>query len=203
MGFAAAGAIYGGWNWGRGDVDINVNRATNIDRNFTQNNVNMGNKWQHNPQHRGNVGYRDPASRERYASQRPAAADRGEYRGRDGERGTRDNLGGERAAHRDTSPGERGGDRADRGGQRDGLPSHGDFDRGSQRNNAFEGVGNGNRDLDRGRASTSQMQRTGGHNLGGGGSYQRPSGGSSRNFSGSGGGGGARAGGGGGRGGRR
>ena len=210
LGFAAAGAIYGGWNWGRGDVDINVNRATNIDRNFTQNNVNVGNKWQHNPQHRGNVGYRDAASRERYASQRPAAADRGEYRGRDGDRSTRDNLGGERGGHReaisDNRAGQRGGDRAEMGAHRDGLPNHGDFDRSnrsSERSNAFEGVGNGNRDLDRGRASTAQMQRSGGHTASGGGNYQRPSGGGSRNMS-AGGGGGARAGGGGGgRGGRR
>ncbi len=63
VGFAAAGAMFGGWNWGHGDVNVNVNRATNIDRNYTRNNVNAGNNWQHNPQHRGNAGYRDQASR--------------------------------------------------------------------------------------------------------------------------------------------
>ncbi len=34
IGLAAAGAIFGNCNWGGGDVDIDINRATNIDRNF-------------------------------------------------------------------------------------------------------------------------------------------------------------------------
>lgn len=209
VGFAAAGAMFGGWNWGHGDVNVNVNRATNIDRNYSRNNINAGNNWQHNPQHRGNVGYRDQGSRERYSGNRGAEG-RGDYRGRDGDRGgNRDGIGGgDRGGSRDgIGGGDRGGNRdgiggGDRGGNRDGLPSHGQFDRpsnaGGNHANAFDGVGGGNRDLDRGRASTSQMQRGGGggsHSFGGGGS------GSGRSFSG--GGGGGRAGGGGGRGGRR
>ena len=209
VGFAAAGAMFGGWNWGHGDVNVNVNRATNIDRNYTRNNINAGNNWQHNPQHRGNVGYRDQGSRERYSGNRGTDG-RGDYRGRDGDRGgNRDGIGGgDRGGNRDgIGGGDRGGNRdgiggGDRGGNRDGLggghrdglPSHGQFDRpssgGGNRANAFDGVGGGNRDLDRGRASTSQMQRG--------------SGGGGRSFSGGGGGGGGgRAGGGGGRGGRR
>ena len=218
VGFAAAGAMFGGWNWGHGDVNVNVNRATNIDRNYTRNNVSAGNNWQHNPQHRGNVGYRDQGSRERYSGARGADG-RGDYRGREGDRGgNRDGIGGgDRGGNRDgIGGGDRGGNRdgiggGDRGGnrdgfggsgQRDGLPSHGQFDRpssgGGNHANAFDGVGGGNRDLDRGRASTSQMQRGSGggsHSFGGGG------GGGGRSFSG--GGGGGRAGGGGGRGGRR
>ena len=219
VGFAAAGAMFGGWNWGHGDVDINVNRATNIDRNYNRNNVNAGNKWQHNPQHRGNVGYRDQGSRERYADKR-GSADRGEFRGRDGERGGRDGIGGDRGGDRDGLGGDRGGNRdgigggnrdgigsGDRGGNRDGvggghrdgLPSHSQFDRPSSGNraSAFDGVGGGNRDLDRGRASTSQMQRSGG-------GHSAAGSGGGRSFSGGGGGGGGgRMGGGGGRGGRR
>ncbi len=219
VGFAAAGAMFGGWNWGHGDVNVNVNRATNIDRNYTRNNVNAGNNWQHNPQHRGNAGYRDQASRERYGD-RQAQADRtrNDFRGREGGdrggAGGRDGIGGDRGGNRDgIGGGDRGGNRdgiggGDRGGNRDGLgggghrdglPSHGQFDRpsggGGNRANAFDGVGGGNRDLDRGRASTSQMQR------GGGGGGHSMSGGGGRSFSG--GGGGGRAGGGGGRGGRR
>ena len=194
VGFAAAGAMFGGWNWGHGDVNVNVNRATNIDRNYTRNNVNAGNNWQHNPQHRGNAGYRDQASRERYGD-RQAQADRtrNDFRGREGGdrggAGGRDGIGGDRGGNRD---GIGGGNRdgLGGGGHRDGLPSHGQFDRpsggGGNRANAFDGIGGGNRDLDRGRASTSQMQRGGG---------------GGRSFSG--GGGGGRAGGGGGRGGRR
>ena len=53
VGIAAAGAIFGGWNWGRGNsyVNVNVNRAVNIDRNFNVNNINNG-RWQHEPIHR-------------------------------------------------------------------------------------------------------------------------------------------------------
>ncbi len=46
VGLAAAGAIFGSANWGGGDVNINVNRATNIDRNFDRTKVQNG-KWQH------------------------------------------------------------------------------------------------------------------------------------------------------------
>ncbi len=243
VGFAAAGAMFGGWNWGHGDVDINVNRATNIDRNYNRNNVNAGNKWQHNPQHRGNVGYRDQGSRERYSGGRGAGAEgRGDYRGRDGDRGgdrdgvgggdrggSRDGIGGgDRGGNRDgIGGGDRGGSRdsvgasdrgssrdgiggGDRGGSRDGVGSGdrggsrdgiGGGSRGGTHASAFDGVGGGNRDLDRGRASTSQMSRGGG---GGSPSFGGGGGGGGRSFSGGGGGGGGRmGGGGGGRGGRR
>ena len=59
VGIAAAGAIFGGCNWGRGDVNINVNRATNIDRNFNRTNVGGGGQWQHDASHRKGVSYRD------------------------------------------------------------------------------------------------------------------------------------------------
>ena len=216
LGIAASAALIGGANWGHGDVNVNVNRATNIDRNYSRNSVNAGGNWQHNPQHRGNVGYRDQGSRERYSGSRGADG-RGDYRGREGDRGgDRDGLGGDRGGDRSgdragsrdgIGSGDRGGDRGgnrdnigggDRGGHRDGLPSHSQANRPSTTNraSAFDGVGGGNRDLDRGRASTSQMQHGGGgHSFGGGG-------GGGRSFSG-GAGGGGRAGGGGGRGGRR
>jgi len=88
VGIAAAGAIFGSWNWGRGDVDINVNRATNISNSFNRNSVAAGGKWQHNAQHRGNVGYRDQGSRDRYSGGRASGADsRRDFRGRDGDRG--------------------------------------------------------------------------------------------------------------------
>jgi hypothetical protein len=51
VGVAAAGAIFGGCNWGRGDVNIDVNRAVNIDRNFDRTKV-QGGKWQHDASHR-------------------------------------------------------------------------------------------------------------------------------------------------------
>ena len=73
-GVAMAGAMFGGFNWGNGhgngSVNVNVNNYRRYDRNFNSNN----NNWQHNPQHRGAVAYRDPASRQQF-SNRVAGSD--------------------------------------------------------------------------------------------------------------------------------
>ena len=118
VGFAAAGAMFGGCNWGGGNVNVNVNRATSINSNFNRNSVSSSGNWQHNAQHRGNAAYRDQGSRERYGNKRAENA-RNDFRGREGgDRGGRDGLGGDRG-----SPGDRGGIGGDRGGAggRDGL----------------------------------------------------------------------------------
>ena len=83
VGVAATSAMFGGWNWGRGNsyVNVNVNRAVNIDRNFNTANINNG-AWQHDGAHRKGVAYRDPASRERFGQVRPGADQRQEFRGR-------------------------------------------------------------------------------------------------------------------------
>jgi hypothetical protein len=62
VGLAAAGAIFGNANWGGGDVNINVNKAANIDRNFDRTKV-EGGRWQHDGSHRQGVAYRDNAIR--------------------------------------------------------------------------------------------------------------------------------------------
>ncbi len=80
----AMGAFWGGggWGWGCGwghnDIDINVNnnfnrninRNTNIDRSNRTNNIGnrggAGNKWQHNPEHRGGTPYRDRSTADRF-----------------------------------------------------------------------------------------------------------------------------------------
>ena len=85
VGFAAAGAIFGGCNWGRGDINVNVNRATNINRNFNANKV-SGNNWQHNSDHRKGVSYKDQGSREKYGKNVAGADSRQEFRGRDTQR---------------------------------------------------------------------------------------------------------------------
>ena len=67
-GFAAAGAIFGGWNWGgRGNsyVNVNVNRAVNIDNHFNRNNINTDGRWKHDVDHRKGVAYRDNARKAR------------------------------------------------------------------------------------------------------------------------------------------
>jgi hypothetical protein len=86
VGLAAAGAIFSNCNWGGGDVNINVNKAANINRNFDRTKVQNG-KWQHDASHRQGVAYRDNASRQKYANNAPGAAGRGDYRGRQGQGG--------------------------------------------------------------------------------------------------------------------
>jgi hypothetical protein len=85
LGFAAGVAIvdslWGDCNWGHGDVDIDVNRYNNINRN-NQINANQ-NKWQHNAVNRDGVPYRDRASREQYGQRLAGSEQRDALRGRE------------------------------------------------------------------------------------------------------------------------
>ncbi|KAI3611239.1 hypothetical protein D8I24_0228 (plasmid) [Cupriavidus necator H850] len=224
VGLAAAGAIFGNCNWGGGDVNINVNKAANIDRNFDRTKVQGGGRWQHDASHRKGVAYRDNASREKFGGRSSAGSDRrNDYRGRDGGRGSSDRAsaadrGGRGGADRRSAAdrGGRGGaDRAsvaDRGGRgdrsgagdRSGVSNRAGSGRGGGagggRENAFQGVGGGGaaaqRDFDRGRSSMqSSGHRQSGAARGGGGGH------GGGGFAG--GGGGRGGGGGGGRGGGR
>jgi hypothetical protein len=152
VGIAAGAALWGGVNWGRGDVDIDINRYNNFNR------TNISNKnWNHNVNHRGSVPYRDNASRDRYkATDRQAAAAREQFRGRD------DSLG--------------GGGLSDRAGlaqaQRD--PAVRDA---AARDRAGAGAGAGTRDLsaaNRGGA-TAGTRDLGGADRGGAAAAHRPS----------------------------
>ena len=75
VGIAAAGAMFSSWNWGYGGsgnyVNVNANRATNIDRNYNRANVGTGGRWQHDASHRKGVAYRDPATRQQFGQNRP------------------------------------------------------------------------------------------------------------------------------------
>jgi len=187
VGVAAAGAIFGSCNWGRGDVNINVNRATNIDRNFNRTNVGSGGKWQHDASHRKGVAYRDNASREKYGRGVGGADGRRDYRGREG--GAAQRPGGDRASASQRPAGDRAGsgDRQ-RAGTSDRMAG---ANRGGGRDNAFQGVGGGSaaqRDFDRGRASNQSMsshrssagaRSSGGMSRGSGG-FSRGSGGGRR-----------------------
>jgi hypothetical protein len=83
IGLAASSAIFGGWNWRRGNsyVNVNVDRAVHIDRTFNAATVNNG-QWQHNADHRKGVAYRDPAVSQQYGQSRPGVDQRQQYRGR-------------------------------------------------------------------------------------------------------------------------
>ncbi len=89
----AVGAAWGyGWghcDWHGGDVDVDVNRNTNIN-----NKINRGNyanqyqggkgNWQHNPEHRKGVSYRDQATGQKFnrASTNESVQSRENFRGR-------------------------------------------------------------------------------------------------------------------------
>ncbi len=214
LGIAGGAALIGGWAWGgRGNsyANVNVNKAVNIDRNFDRNRPNRpdrpdrpgagGERWQHRPEHRKGVAYRDPATRQRFnQAQRPGTAERDQFRGRleGGPQGGRPGAG--------QGPGARpgGGPQVGNrpaGGQIGNRPGGGQVNRPQQRPNAIDGVNRGqqvNREGQRGRQQMNRAQSHpggGGRPAGGGGGGGRPGGG--------GGGGGGRPGGGGGGGGGR
>jgi len=85
IGMAVGGALWGDMNWGHGDIDIDVNRYNNINRN-RQIDRSGNNTWRHDAANRDGVPYRDRASREQFGRQLDGAANRDSYRGRDGER---------------------------------------------------------------------------------------------------------------------
>lgn len=82
-GFAIGNAIWGtGFNWGRNDINVNVNR--NIDfspnANFNRNNVNVSN-WQHNADHRRGVNYNNKNVSNKF-NKNNVANKRDDFRGR-------------------------------------------------------------------------------------------------------------------------
>jgi hypothetical protein len=92
VGMFVGSAMWGGCNWGHGDIDVNVNRYNNFNRNninnVNRNNVNrsnVNNRWEHNSSHRQGVGYRDSATQQRYGrgSSQQSLQARENYRGRD------------------------------------------------------------------------------------------------------------------------
>ena len=81
IGIAAIGSVWGGCNWGGGDINIDVDKFNNINRNRQ---IDRGqNKFQHNAANRKGVPYRDQASRDRYNKGVGGAEARNNFRGRD------------------------------------------------------------------------------------------------------------------------
>ncbi|WP_317920581.1 MULTISPECIES: DUF3300 domain-containing protein [unclassified Cupriavidus] len=169
VGLAAAGAIFGNCNWGGGDVNINVNKAANIDRNFDRTKVQGGGKWQHDASHRKGVAYRDNASREKFGGRDAAGANRrNEFRGRDGAGGVSDRMaGGDRGGRGDLG-GDRGGERGgfgDRGGERGSLGERGGA---GDRAGVSDRAGASDRARTSDRAGASDRARTSDRAAGGG-----------------------------------
>jgi len=179
----AGAALYGGWNWARGAgyVNINSNRAVNVDRNFDRNRYNTSNRWQHDAGHRRGVAYRDSAMRQQFGQSRPGADQRQQFRGQAdrpqggagqgqrpnaGQGGQRPNAGqGGQRPNAGQGGGRPGGGQ---GGQQRPAPNRAANPQGD-RGSALSGVNRGqqvNREAARGRA---QQGRAAGHPRGGGG----------------------------------
>jgi hypothetical protein len=162
VGLAAAGAIFGNCNWGGGDVNINVNKAANIDRNFDRTKV-QGGRWQHDGSHRQGVAYRDNATREKYSRNVGGAEGRNDFSGRDSGNGARANTADRANAGDRSRTGDRanGGDRASVADRSNGGDRASAGDRSSAGNRA--GTADRSAGGDRGgvsnRANTGQVSR--------------------------------------------
>ena len=164
VGVAVGSALWGGCSWGRGDVYINHNNYNN----FNKTNIKSGD-WQHKPEHRKGVQYRDQGSQQKFGGgQRPGVDSREQFRGR-AEQGRQDLArGGADSARRDAGPSDRAGGRdsgpgdrqRDAGGARDRSASV--ADRGGDRGGGFDGIGSGGQTRDfsnRGSASRGSASR--------------------------------------------
>lgn len=182
VGVVVGGAIWGNCNWGGGDVDIDINRYNNFNRNEINHNrnTNVSNranntgKWQHDTGHRQGVGYRDSATQQKYgrSASQQGLQGREEFRGRSGSANTggqyRD-LGGGGSSTRDASTRDAAGrdfstaQNRDTAQSRDRSSSSRDPGSASRArsSDAFSGVGNG--------ASTRAHSSRGGASRGGGG----------------------------------
>lgn len=123
-GFAIGNAIWGnGFNWGRNDINVNVNR--NISGNtINRNNINAQ-KWEHNSAHRRGVQYNNTNVQNKFSKNR---ANRNNVGNRQGNVGARRPGGGE------GRPG--GGNRPGAGG---GRPSVGDIEAGLKKPGGGQG----------------------------------------------------------------
>jgi hypothetical protein len=172
----AWGYAWGHSDWHGGDVNIDIDRNTNINRDIDRGRYKdqarqgqgQQGKWQHDSKHRQGVSYRDTATANKYGqgSNRQAPASR-EARGYGNDRG------GASAGSMDRGGGT---DRYERGG---GADRSGSYDRGggSDRGgngggSAFSGSGNSGFDRsasERGQASRGGSGVSGGGSRGGGG----------------------------------
>ncbi|HSB96934.1 MAG TPA: DUF3300 domain-containing protein [Spongiibacteraceae bacterium] len=155
IGVAAVGSMWGNCNWGGGDVDIDVNRYNNVNRN-NQINANQ-NRFQHNSANRRGVPYRDSRSQQQYGRNVPGAADRANFRGRDPARDSQRQRAQSTLGERGMDPGRgrdelrnnpRERDRAQNAarGRNDGGFDRNGLDRGNRENaNRRDGAGAGNR----------------------------------------------------------
>ena len=164
-GVIVGSALWGGCNWGRGDVNVNVNRYNN----FNKTNISNGN-WQHNSANRGGVPYRDQRTAQQFnRGASPGAQSREAYRGRSGGAGVQQtsagNRGGASAGSFDRSSAGAGANR-----QPSSTRSSSAFDTGSRaQTNSASNRGASSMNSARSSGMSSSGARSGGGARGGGG----------------------------------
>ena len=199
MGVIVGGAFWGGCNWGHSDIDIDVNRYNDFNRNEINNrdrqNGNRaqdrsstnragdrgGQKWQHNSDHRKGVEYRDTKSQQKFGGERSrdAVQARESYRGR-AEQGrqqmAREGVGNQRdlAGNRLDGGGRDAAGTRDVGGQSRDRGGGQSRDLGGQSNRSGQGSSSRSRSADAfngvgGGASTRASSSRGAASRGGGG----------------------------------
>src|SRR5262245_46184167 len=209
MGVVVGGAIWGNCNWGGNDIDIDINRQNNFNRNeinANRNNINSNNRgnnnragnnsgnrqsWNHDSSHRKGVGYRDSATQQKFnrgGNQQNVAA-REQYRGRADQGrqqmqregvGNQRDLAGNQVGTRDTAGSRNAGSASNRVGSSGG----GTRDLGSSSGSRDFGGSSGNRDF-----GGSSSRGSGSRDLGGSshsrssGAFGGGSGASTRSFS--------------------
>ncbi len=174
VGVAVGNAMWGGCHWG-GSGNVYINNTTY--NNFNKTNINTGD-WNHKPEHRKGVQYRDQATQQKFGKGPSQGADTREaFRGRAEQgrqeiaRGGADNLKGRPA----------GGDARPNAGSLD-LSSKGAGDRSAQRpggrdSGAFDGIGQGGHTRDVSNRGAASRASAAGHSRPSGGGAARAGGG--------------------------
>jgi len=173
VGIGVSNALWGGCNWGRGDIDINVNRYNNINVNKRIDVNSNRTSWNHNPDRRGNTPYRGGDNTRKNLEKKRDAGDREQFRGRDGGDASRDasreraaksmqdrgvpvdkGSASERAKSVDRDSARQKAETADRSAARDKAKS-------AERDNALKGAGDSKarQQVDRGNASKQAAQQ--------------------------------------------
>jgi len=174
-GVIVGGALWGGCGWGRNEINIDVDRQNNFNRNTNRNvERNTNNKFQHNAENRKGVPYRDNATAQKYnkGGDRAAAQSREQFRGQ-ADAGRQQLQGMDRSQlQSQVSAADRAGGRSgDRAGGGSG-PSAGTRDAGSRGGGGgFSGSGSGastRAASSRGASSRSSMGGGGARGGGGG-----------------------------------
>ncbi len=170
VGLAVGSAIWGGCNWRRGDVDINVNKYNNFNRTNIKNST-----WKHDGAHRKGVSYGNEKLQDRYGGrQNRNAQSRNSFRGRAEKgrqriaRGDADRFKGKnpKAALRGSANRAGAGDRLGNSPRQSRQRGQGSSTRRSHRSGpAFKGMGNGR--AARRNSSRGSASRFGGSGMGG------------------------------------